>query len=248
MAAQFDVVCERCGKTFQVEARRTSTAKYCSRTCHYNTVALTCAICGKVRAVKRSWLDRVFTCGAPECTSAYRWREFKTRIEPVIGEPIEDAIARRYVTERKSYRAISAELGINLRTVMHGLAHAGIMPRRGSEAVATQWEANPERRSAQADWLTQVKQRRKAVWKGGHRYAHETRDWIAEAEAIRTRDGHCCTRCGMTDAEHLALHGRMLNVHHIIHFAISHDDAPGNLTTVCSTCHKRLEQSFLGLL
>jgi hypothetical protein len=52
---------------------------------------------------------------------------------------------------------------------------------------------------------------------------------------VRRRDGHCCTQCGMTNAEHrLRYRGRSLDVHRVI---------PGSLYTVegcvtlCRRCH-----------
>jgi hypothetical protein len=51
---------------------------------------------------------------------------------------------------------------------------------------------------------------------------------------VRERDGHCCTKCGMTEAEHGARYGRRLEVHRT---------TPGSLytmegcVTLCQACH-----------
>ena len=52
--------------------------------------------------------------------------------------------------------------------------------------------------------------------------------------AVRTRDGHRCTECGMTEGQHYARYGRGLHVHRII---------PGSAytlagcVTLCYACH-----------
>jgi hypothetical protein len=52
--------------------------------------------------------------------------------------------------------------------------------------------------------------------------------------AVRERDGYRCTECGMTHVEHVALHGRALEVHRVV---------PGSKYTVegavtlCKACH-----------
>jgi hypothetical protein len=58
---------------------------------------------------------------------------------------------------------------------------------------------------------------------------------LALKEAVRARDGYRCTACGMTNQEHIALHGRQLDVHR---------KTPGSLyaadetcTTLCIGCH-----------
>jgi hypothetical protein len=51
---------------------------------------------------------------------------------------------------------------------------------------------------------------------------------------VRERDGMCCTKCGMTNAEHLEEHGQSLHVHRT---------QPGSLytlegcVTLCVSCH-----------
>lgn len=53
--------------------------------------------------------------------------------------------------------------------------------------------------------------------------------------AVRARDNHCCTKCGMTAAEHRNLYRRTLDVHRLV---------PGSLytveacVTICRRCHK----------
>jgi hypothetical protein len=52
--------------------------------------------------------------------------------------------------------------------------------------------------------------------------------------AVRQRDGHCCTRCGMTNAAHLLRYKKSLHVHRL---------EPGSVYTVagcvtlCYACH-----------
>lgn len=58
--------------------------------------------------------------------------------------------------------------------------------------------------------------------------------------AVRARDGHVCTRCGMTAAEHRARTGRTLEVHRRL---------PGSpytvdgCVTLCRGCHGKEQKS-----
>lgn len=69
-----------------------------------------------------------------------RWR---ARLEASIGEPIGTWLKRRYVEEKASYRDITAELGINTRSLMKLMRLYGIEPISGSEAVRRQIEKDP---------------------------------------------------------------------------------------------------------
>jgi hypothetical protein len=62
-------------------------------------------------------------------------------------------------------------------------------------------------------------------------------------EAVRQRDGHSCTLCGMSNDEHVALHGKQLHVHRRV------PNSPYTLDgsfTVCQTCHGSLPKSSPG--
>jgi hypothetical protein len=52
--------------------------------------------------------------------------------------------------------------------------------------------------------------------------------------AVRERDGYRCRDCGMTSEEHLAQHGRELDVHRVLPGA---DYDPDTCVTLCRACH-----------
>lgn len=53
--------------------------------------------------------------------------------------------------------------------------------------------------------------------------------------AIRKRDGHRCTKCGMTSAQHKEQHGRNLEVHRVVPGSSYAVDE--SCITICRTCH-----------
>jgi 5-methylcytosine-specific restriction endonuclease McrA len=91
---------------------------------------------------------------------------------------------------------------------------------------------------------------RAANWRGGHD-PNRGPGWLKLARSIRDRDGHICTRCGMTEAENR----QKLDVDHIqpwrslIEFGIEVANAPENLTSLCRKCHRwktaTIEQRWL---
>ncbi len=56
--------------------------------------------------------------------------------------------------------------------------------------------------------------------------------WKKRRDQVKARDGYRCTRCGST---------HQLVVHHIVAWRKTHDDSPGNLTTLCRKCHHEIE-------
>lgn len=64
-------------------------------------------------------------------------------------------------------------------------------------------------------------------------------------DVVRDRDGHECTRCGMTNDDHMAKNGQQLHVHHEVKARTSTNpavyNAPRNLRTLCASCHQTVE-------
>lgn len=259
--------CLWCGKelhTLKSHIKR-GQGQYCGRSCkmlHYHanmghgTYTLHCPICGTKKTIRKSHKNREFTCGKKECASEYRWQTFLAETEQRIGESLEDALQRLYITERKSFREIHNILGINGRTIAKALHKFDIPVRHGSEAVKTQWENNNERRETQAETMRQQfahqKGRRHPCWRGGNGNTtnphYTNQQWRRLCKRIRNRDNNKCTRCGMFNAEHIKCFGCSLTVHHIIPRILSKNDAPSNLTTLCIPCHRAADTEFLWLL
>lgn len=68
------------------------------------------------------------------------------RVEAIEGMNIRDAVELRYFREYRSYRNLCGLWGVNNRTVCRIISYCGLEPRRGGEAVATQWRGNDARR------------------------------------------------------------------------------------------------------
>jgi len=176
------------------------------------------------------------------------------KISKRIGEPLDAALIRLYVLERKSYREISKTLGINHRTVMRHLKKLDIKPRRGSEAIKTQWEGNEKRRQRQSERFNVMRKtqvgKNHHKWRGGRVGGrHEMLGWEKFAQSIRERDGLKCTRCGIINTEHKRKYKNYsLCVHHIVPYKLSKNNHSDNLKTLCIPCHLKTENEFTWLL
>ena len=135
----------------------------------------------------------------------------------------EEWLRGQYVDKRRTAHEIGQECGCSGRTVgrwlkKHGIETRDSSFRPGSENVS---------------------------WNGGT--APYGPGWNKRKKRqVRTRDGHKCVDCGMTQAEHKDRHGQKLHVHHL-RKARDVDDpeernAPENLVTLCRDCHHRWEQ------
>src|SRR4051794_7677046 len=63
--------------------------------------------------------------------------------------------------------------------------------------------------------------------------------------AVRTRDGHACTLCGLSNADHLKLYGRQLDVHRVVPRS-AYSTQPGVCFTTCRPCHRKLPKAPRG--
>jgi hypothetical protein len=63
-------------------------------------------------------------------------------------------------------------------------------------------------------------------------YGLEPEEWKKLAQKIRKRDNFICQLCGKKNAT---------DVHHIIPRRIKIDNSPGNLITLCRSCHTKVE-------
>jgi hypothetical protein len=53
-------------------------------------------------------------------------------------------------------------------------------------------------------------------------------------QQVRARDGHRCTQCGMSNAEHVCIWRRSLDVHRL---DPDGDYTPDNCVSLCKVCH-----------
>jgi hypothetical protein len=72
------------------------------------------------------------------------------RIEALEGCSVKAALQELYVEKKLSYRKLCARWAMQNKQIIKLMVECGIAPRKGSEAVKTQWEDNDERRAATA--------------------------------------------------------------------------------------------------
>lgn len=106
----------------------------------------TCPICDKTIRIIPSRKGRVKSCGSKTCRAQQMFNNTKDRISNRIGEPVDSALHRLYIEERRGYRYIAKEFGVVVRIVMKLMKEFCIEPRERSEAIKTQWEGNAERK------------------------------------------------------------------------------------------------------
>lgn len=66
-----------------------------------------------------------------------------------------------------------------------------------------------------------------------------TDNWDQIRRSVYQRDGHRCVMCGKKGK---------LHAHHIVPVAISRDNSMSNLVSVCSKCHRKLEEVGFSIL
>lgn len=228
-------VCLHCTTAFRIAPYRAATAQFCSRT----------------------------------CKGAYQTRETQQTHEARFGMPIRDVLHTLYEIRGLTTRQVAVELGISTRTLFDWAADLGYAFRDRSTAVARQWHNNAERRTKTAQQAARVlapfhycgdsnvarrpdiarkisesktgkpvlaqRGARNANWRGGHS-DYRGPDWEQQRKLALARDNHACQHCGATECG--------LQVHHVVPFRISHDNALTNLLTLCPSCHSRAEAAW----
>lgn len=112
---------------------------------NYNRkVEYTCEMCGSTFMAWSTYKTK--TC-SPACKKAYMLQRLIDDYSSRVGMPIEQWLRQKYTDELWSYRDLIGALGVqHVNPVRKLLAHFNIPIRKGSEAVATQYVRNPERR------------------------------------------------------------------------------------------------------
>lgn len=104
----------------------------------------TCIVCGTEFMSWHTYQTR--TC-SPSCTKKFRFNQLVDSYSERAKMPIDQWLRQKYVDELWSYRDLIQALGIRqVKVVQKLLKHFDIPIRKGSEAVATQFKRNPQRR------------------------------------------------------------------------------------------------------
>lgn len=82
----------------------------------------------------------------------------KQRIELIEGRTVREALHAMYFIDMLSFRKIAAKWGVQMSSVNRWFRSFGFEPRRGGEAVKTQWINNPERRKSTSDMLKKTRE------------------------------------------------------------------------------------------
>lgn len=102
------------------------------------------------------------------------------RIEMIEGIPIREALVKLYIDGFFTYRKLCKRWNINVRTLMRLFRFYKIEPRKGSEAVKTQWIKNLERRKKASEFMKKFA--KELAKKGKHGRLGKTKE---NSESIR---------------------------------------------------------------
>lgn len=270
--------CQHCGKEFEHTSRA---RKFCSKQCSdkhkstitginhplYTSIKIECAACGKEIERKRGAENRK-TCSMP-CKGKYMRMQTASRIEQRFGVPIQEFLHDLYITQRLSIRQIMEVIGISNHTVLHLLDDYSIPRRKGSEAVATQWENNESRRKNQSDY---IKSEMESGKRDRYRLVNASREPEVRAKNSAMKKGALNPMYGKFGALNGNWTGgkvtyrgagwnsikeqakrrdgyvcqkcgatETLEVHHITPYRLTQDNSLENLITLCRLCHIRIE-------
>lgn len=251
-------------------------AKYCSQRCRSRAdgtrVKGICEICSAEygASVTDARNGRRRTC-SKSCGNVLKRREAQRRIEQHYEMPIKTILQYFYIAKRMSVRQLCAMFQSGNHAILDWLKECDIPIRKGSKAVATQWESNNKRRKKQA-----------------RRMARQSREWHEKnhdnlpvkrpeirAKISAAKMGEKNAMWHLTGPKHFAWKGGkvqyrgahwrsirsailrrddytcqiclerfdrlFLDVHHIVPYRLTQDNRPENLITLCKPCHGTLK-------
>lgn len=135
-----------------------------------------------------------------------------------------DFMINLYVTKQYSLHDVADTIGCSTQAVLSALKRLEIPMRNLSEANNTDRYLDKYRKDN--NWM----------WKGGQ-IDYKGGDWGKQKRLARKRDNNICQCCGITNNGI----GKNMPVHHIIPFALSHDNSLLNLVSLCPSCHSKAE-------
>ena len=123
-----------------------------------------------VERTTRAVFHRVETLNLPKKIPAtvgqFKTKRWDAKLEAKIGEPIATWLRRRYIDEKATYRELTAELGINTRSLMRLIRLSNIEPIDAREAVSRSIENNPNFLKSFRDASNTTETHRKvALWR-----------------------------------------------------------------------------------
>lgn len=99
---------------------------------------------------------------------------------------------------------------------------------------------NPEKvRKSQRNYVENNEERLKIK----SRKNHDEKHFNGLRKATLERDGYKCVKCGVTQGQHIAVHGCSLIVHHIDgngRYSSNPNSVESNLQTLCKRCHSSI--------
>ena len=201
-----------------------------------------CVVCNNPFEVKLSHSSYILCCSMT-CGGKFKTQRFDRLLEAHVGMPINDWLYSRYVQGLWSYRHITKELHINLRTLMRYMKEYNIPIRHGSDAIKAQWLDANERRLRTSNAFTKIRSTFPSLtgkdsphWKGGAK-TYRGKDWNSIKKFIHQRDNDTCQQCRTTENGTLS---HRLEVHHIVAFRNrKYFNEPTNLVLLCHECHKK---------
>lgn len=225
------IICEECEKSFDVSPSRAKRARYCCAACRVNAMRVRFqgsenpSYKGGPQTLPCDWCGELVV-RAPSSRCKYQHtfcsRECygHWRSANIKGEA-HPLYTGKLVTE-------CAQCGAKLERHPHRFE---VAERHYCDLTClSQWQSEHVKGPAHHQWL------------GGERHRYGP-DWPVQQELARARDRGVCRICGKTAEEQ----GRALDVHHVVPFRESHNNALDNLVCLCRGCHPRVEKGSLQL-
>jgi len=139
-------------------------------------------------------------------------------------------LIKEYIKNNKSTLKIAKKIDCSVTTIWKFLKKYNIPVRNFRESSCWKGKKNPEQSK-------RMKGKKHPNYIEGldRKYPLEFDNQLKQQ--IRKRDDYTCQNCNMTEEEHIIVHGRVLDVHHIDY---DKDNlAPENLISLCQSCNIR---------
>jgi hypothetical protein len=231
-------------------------------------ITLDCPVCGKQFSTYKT---QPAICCSKSCGYAYIRINKLNELSIKVGMPIYDYLVDMYINQKVGIKKIAKSLGISDHGLWNYFEYLNIPRRERSEAVATQWIDNDERRKLSSDLMRKISanntgdnnpaknpaiRRKISLSKMGdnnpmyNKFGSLNPNWKGGKLTERGKGWRGIrVQVRRRDGNKCRICGNTerLSVHHIIPWRLTHDNSFSNLITLCGTCHPKVECGKLPL-
>ena len=212
--------CEQCGREFEVPPYRVDKARFCTHECYSRWLSQ-----HKRGRDSDAWRGGNVTVTCEQCGVEFEVAQHRKEQARFCSRRCHGAWKTAHLCGEQVWNWEGGESEFTCHACGATFQRAAAKTKRNTHSFCS--------KECYWDWH---RGENHADWQGGG-VNYYGADWWTQRRLARERDGYACRRCGIS---HEAGE-RQIDVHHIVPYRESQNNALGNLICLCQRCHAGVE-------